>query len=580
MAVFATNMSKRRFGVTDILILAFIFVLLYAVLHLGASMSVPFSTEDQIDISLDPAMLPFYAGRSLLRMFAAFGASLIFTLVYGYIAAKSKAAERVLVPLLDILQSVPVLGFLSATITAFMAIFPGSLLGVELASIFAIFTGQAWNMTFSFYHSLITVPKDLEEAAAVLRLNWWQKFMRLELPFSGISLIWNSMMSFGGGWFFLAASETISVLGQSIRLPGVGSYLALAIEAGDMQAILYSILTMVLMIILVDQLFWRPLVVWSQKFKMEMSEAADLPSSFMYNILQRSVVINVCRRGILKPITRVFGFMLDRFAGLSEVAVMEVKRFSNISFLSTIFKIGCGVLFIYWISAPTRAAFELVRGINHIQLIGVFQLGLCTLGRVIIAVFLGALWTIPVGVSIGLNPRLSKILQPIVQVAASFPANMLFPFITILFLKYQINFEWGSISLMMLGTQWYILFNVIAGAMSIPNDLLEASAIYKLTGWAKWKSLIFPSIFPYLVTGAITASGGAWNASIVSEIVSWHEDQLTATGLGAYISQVTAQGDWGGIIWGITVMCIFVVLLNRLVWRRLYQLAEGKYHLG
>ncbi|VBB09743.1 Hypothetical protein LUCI_5041 [Lucifera butyrica] len=579
MSVFATNISKHRFGIIDILLMAFIFVLLYAVLHLGASMSVPFSPKDQIDISLDPALLPYYAGRSLLRMFIAFGASLLFTLVYGYIAAKSKAAEKVLVPLLDILQSVPVLGFLSATITAFMALLPGSLMGVELASIFAIFTGQAWNMTFSFYHSLIIVPKDLEEAAAVLRLNWWQKFIHLELPFSVIGLVWNSMMSFGGGWFFLAASEAISVLGQNIRLPGVGSYLALAVEAGDMRAIFYSILTMVLMIILVDQFFWRPLVVWSQKFKMELSEAADLPSSFVYNILQRSIVINFFRAYLLNPLARSFGSLFDRFAGLSETAVIGVKKVSNVSLLTVLFKIGCWILFLSWISGPAQEAFNLIAGMQKAQLLNVFQLGFYTLGRVLICICLGALWTIPVGVRIGLSPRLSKILQPIVQIAASFPANMLFPFITILFLKYQVNFEWGSISLMMLGTQWYILFNVIAGAMAIPNDLLEAAAIYKLTGWQKWKFLIFPSIFPYLITGAITASGGAWNASIVSEIVSWHETQLTATGLGAYISQVTAQGDWAGIIWGITVMCVFVVVINRLVWRRLYQLAEVKYHL-
>jgi NitT/TauT family transport system permease protein len=579
MSIFTTNLPKRRFGVTDILIMVFLFVLLYAALHLGASMGVPFSPEDQLEISLDPATLPYYAGRSLLRMFIAFGASLVFTLVYGYLAAKNKAAEKVMVPLLDILQSVPVLGFLSATIAAFMALVPGSLLGVELASIFAIFTGQAWNMTFSFYHSLMTVPKDLKEAAAVLRLNWWQRFIRLELPFSAIGLVWNSMMSFGGGWFFLAASEAISVLGVNLRLPGVGSYLALAVEAGDLRAILYSVLTMVLMIIVVDQLLWRPLVVWSQKFKMELSEAADLPSSFVYDILQQSVVINSIQSIILKPVARLLGFMVDRFAGLSQEAAMKVRRAAGTTLLTGAFKIVCGVLFLYWISKPAQNAFDLVTKMDSSQLVNVFQLGLYTLGRVLIAVGLGALWTIPVGVHIGLSPRLSKILQPIIQVAASFPANMLFPFITVLFLKYQINFEWGSIAFMMMGTQWYILFNVIAGAMAIPNDLLEASAVYKLRGWKKWKLLIFPSIFPYLVTGALTASGGAWNASIVSEIASWHEQQLTATGLGAYISQVTAQGDWAGIVWGITVMCIFVVAINRLLWRRLYHLAEVKYHV-
>lgn len=579
MSVFAANISKRRFGVADILILAFIFILLYAALNLGASMGVPLSPETQITISLDPLLLPYYAGRSLLRMFAAFGAALIFTLVYGYLAAKSKGAGKILVPMLDILQSVPVLGFLSATITAFMALFPGSLLGVELAAIFAIFTGQAWNMTFSFYNSLITVPKDLKEAAAVLRLNWWQKFLRLELPFAAIGLVWNSMMSFGGAWFFLAASEAISVLGNKIQLPGVGSYLALSVETGDIRAIGYSVLTMVLMIIIVDQLFWRPLVVWSQKFKMELSEAADLPTSFVYDILQRSAVADIFRSVLLKPVAQALGYGLSQMAGLSETAVTRAKRVSAMTLLSRIIKTGAGLLFLYWISEPARAAYELVIGMDSGQLAAVFYFGLYTLGRVLIAVLLGALWAIPVGVRIGLSPKLAKVLQPVVQIAASFPANMLFPFITILFLKYQINFEWGSIALMMLGTQWYILFNVIAGAMSIPNDLLEASAIYKLTGWQKWKALILPSIFPYLLTGAVTASGGAWNASIVAEVVGWHDKQLTATGLGAYISQVTAQGDWAGIVWGITVMCIFVVVINRLLWRRLYQLAETKYHL-
>jgi NitT/TauT family transport system permease protein len=578
--MFATNVIKRRFGITDILVLLVVFVLMYMVIHLGASMGVAFSPDQQIQISLAPAMLPYYAGRSLLRMFIAFVASLLFTLIYGYTAAKSEVAGKILVPVLDILQSVPVLGFLSATITAFMALFPGSLMGVEVASIFAIFTGQAWNMTFSFYNSLITVPKDLQEAALVLRLNWWQRFTRLDLPFSIIGLVWNSMMSFGGGWFFLAASETISVLGHNIRLPGVGSYMALAVEAGDMKAIFYSIVTMILMIVLVDQLFWRPLVVWSQRFKMEMSEAADQPTSFVYDILQRSYVINGVERYLLSPFFHGVYILLDRIAGISEAAAAGVKRVSYPTLWGRIVQVVCIVAFLYWISAPAKEAFMMVKGMATGQLREVLVSGFYTLGRVLIAVLLGALWTIPVGVSIGLNPRLAKVLQPLVQIAASFPANMIFPFVTIVFLKYRVNFEWGSIALMMLGTQWYILFNVIAGAMAIPNDLLEASAIYKLSGWKKWKLLIFPSIFPYLVTGAITASGGAWNASIVSEIVSWHNEQLTATGLGAYISKVTTNGDWAGIIWGITVMCVFVVIINRFFWRRLYRLAETKYHLG
>jgi NitT/TauT family transport system permease protein len=579
MAFFSTNIPKHRLNWVDAVVLFFVFAILYSVLNLGASMNAPFTLEDQSKIDLDMSMLPYYAGRSLLRMFIAFGASLIFTLIYGYVAAKSRTAEKVLIPLLDMLQSIPVLGFLSATITAFIALFPGSLLGVELASILAIFTGQAWNMTFSFYNSLKTIPKDLQEASEVLRMNWWQRFLKLEVPYSMIGLVWNSMMSFGGGWFFLAASEAISVLGQDIRLPGVGSYLATAIEAGDMQAIAYSIVTMILMIVLVDQLFWRPLVAWSQKFKMELTESADAPTSFVYDILYRSSLISMLSRVLLAPLWSAMSLLLDRIASLSEKASREFQSVSKSLYISKLIKIFLVVIILKIMSGPVSEAFMLVYSMDNSNLLEITRLGLYTLGRVMIAVLLGALWTVPVGVWIGLNPRLAKVLQPIIQIAASFPANMMFPFITILFLKYHVNFEWGSISLMMLGTQWYILFNVIAGTMSIPNDLHEAGAIFKLQGWQKWKSLILPSIFPFLITGIITASGGAWNASIVSEIVSWHDEQLVATGLGSFISQVTDQGDWGGIIWGITVMCLFVVLINRFLWRRLYQLAEVKYHL-
>ncbi len=579
MAFFSTNIPQKRLKCIDAVVLIFILATLYSVVNLGASMNAPFTLADQSKIILDPSMLPYYAGRSLLRMFIAFGASLMFTLIYGYIAAKSRTAEKILIPLLDMLQSIPVLGFLSATIIAFIALFPGSLLGVELASILAIFTGQAWNMTFSFYNSLKTVPKDLQEASDLLRMNWWQRFIKLEVPFAMIGLVWNSMMSFGGGWFFLAASEAISVLGQNIRLPGVGSFLAAAIETGDMQAIGYSVATMVLMIVLVDQLMWRPLVVWSQKFKLELSESADAPTSFIYEILYQSSLINVLSRVLLAPLWRSVNLIMNKIASLSEKTSRNFRSVPQSFYISKLIKYLLVVIVLGLMLNPVTQAFTLVSSMDSSNLLDITKLGLYTLGRVMIAVLLGALWTVPVGVWIGLNPRLAKVLQPIIQIAASFPANMLFPFITILFLKYQVNFEWGSIFLMMLGTQWYILFNVIAGTMSIPNDLHEVGAVFKLQRWRKWKSLILPSIFPFLITGIITASGGAWNASIVSEIVSWHDEQLVATGLGAYISKVTEQGDWGGIIWGITVMCIFVVLINRFLWRRLYQLAEAKYHL-
>lgn len=579
MAFFSTNISKQRLRLIDVVVLLFIFVILYSVLHLGASMNAPFTLEGQKDIDLDSSMLPYYAGRSLLRMFIAFGASLVFTLIYGYIAAKSQTAEKILIPLLDMLQSIPVLGFLSATIIAFISLFPGSLLGVELASILAIFTGQAWNMTFSFYNSLKTIPKDLQEVAKVLHLNWWQRFIKLEVPFSMIGLVWNSMMSFGGGWFFLAASEAISVLGQDIRLPGVGSYLATAIAAGDLEAIGYSIITMIAMIMLVDQLMWRPLVVWSQRFKMELTEASDAPTSFVYDVLYRSSLIGIFNEMLFTPLWRMINLVLNGVASVMEKATRDFQSVPQLLYISKLMKFLVILIVFAIMQEPMQQAVGLVSSMDNSNLLEIIKLGGYTLGRVMIAVLLGALWAVPVGVWIGLNPRLAKVLQPIIQIAASFPANMLFPFITILFLKYQVNFEWGAISLMMLGTQWYILFNVIAGTMSIPNDLHEAGAIFKLQGWQKWKTLILPSIFPFLITGIITASGGAWNASIVSELVSWHDKHLVATGLGAYISQVTEQGDWGGIIWGITVMCVFVVIINRFLWRRLYQLAEAKYHL-
>jgi NitT/TauT family transport system permease protein len=577
--MYITSPPKRSFGIIDVLVLFFIFSLLYLVLNLAGGMKVPFSPGQVVVISLDPRNLPYYAGRSLLRMFIAYGASLLFTFIYGYLAAKNRAAEKVLIPLLDILQSVPVLGFLSITIVGFMALFPGSLLGVELASIFAIFTAQAWNMTFSFYHSLVTIPQDLKEAADVLRLNPWQRFVRLEVPFSMIGLVWNSMMSFGGAWFFLAASEAISVLGKNIVLPGVGSYLATAIAAGDIRAVLYSMATMIIMIILVDQLFWRPLVVWSQIFKMEQTGATIAPTSFVHDILHHSTIIKYLRTYILSPPGKLFGQAMDALAVNAGKASRTVCRAGYDKIISIVVKSLIALGFVILVAGPIRQGYSLVSQYSWEQLLQIAELGFFTLCRVLAAICIGALWTVPVGVWIGLNPRISKIMQPLIQIAASFPANMLFPFVTVLFLEVHFNFEYGSILLMLLGTQWYILFNVIAGAMAIPNDLREAGQIYKLKGWHKWKMLILPGIFAYLVTGCLTAAGGAWNASIVAELVVWKGTTLQATGLGAFIDKATAQGNWAGIIWGITVMSLIVVTVNRLLWRRLYRLAEIKYHL-
>ncbi len=579
MEVFAKPLSKRKFSVMDIVIICVVFIVLYAVLKLGMGMNAPFVQGESLEISLDPLMLPYYAGRSLLRMFIAFGFSIIFTLVYGYIAAKVKSAGAIMVPILDILQSIPVLGFLSATIVAFLAAFPNSLMGAECASILAIFTGQAWNMTFSFYHSLITMPKDLEEAAQVLHFNRWRKFISLELPISAIGLIWNGMMSFGGGWFFLAASEAISVLGEDIHLPGIGSYMATAVDAGDVQAMMYAIAVMLIMIFLVDQFFWRPLVVWGQRFKLELSESDIQPTSFIYDVLYKSFVMYWLYQKVFSPIGSFFNRIIINIADkIEKVPMITSRKTAGISF-QWIVKIVVVLFIIYKMYAPAVEAGTMLYNVGFNTIWNAFLLGLCTACRVFAALFLGALWAIPVGVKIGLNPKLSEKMQPIVQMAASFPANMIFPFVTILFMAYNVNFEYGSVLLMMLGTQWYILFNVIAGAMSIPNDLLEAANVFGLSGWRKWKSLIIPCIFPHLVTGFITASGGAWNASIVSELVSWKDITLTASGLGAYISNATSEGNWNDILVGITIMCILVVFINRSVWHKLYDLSQTKYHL-
>jgi NitT/TauT family transport system permease protein len=562
--------QKNKFSWADIIVFFLLLAILYAAAKLSSGMEVPFSAVHQPKISLNPIWLPYYAGRSLLRMFIAFAASLLFTFIYGRIAAYHKTAEKIMIPAIDILQSVPVLGFLSATVLAFMSLFPGSLLGVECASIFAIFTGQVWNMTFSFYHSMKTIPRDLDEATKMNRLGAWNRFNKLEIPFSMIGLVWNSMMSFGGGWFFLAASESISVLNQNIHLPGIGSYMALAAEEGNIRAIVYSILTMILLIVLVDQLFWRPIIAWSQKFKIELTESSDVPTSWVFNIIRRARFVQFLSQNL----RRVFHDWLIVFRKRSQKTVPEIPSMVKkiIKWLLIVFVAAAGCKYMY-------EGIMLVSRLSLSELLHVVVLGLLTALRVFISTILAVIWTLPVGVYIGTNPRMSRIAQPIVQILASFPANMAFPIILILYLKLKISMEIGAIPLMMLGTQWYVLFNVIAGAMAIPSDLKEASSILKLTHWQKWKTLILPAVFPFLITGCITASGGAWNASIVSEIVSWHSNTLRASGLGSYIAQATTKGNWAEIIWGIIVMCLLVVTINRLLWRRLYDLAQKKYHL-
>ena len=564
--------QSPTFGLADGVVILGVLALLALIAHVGSQAMVSFvPPNDSPIISLDPHNLPEYALRSTTRMFIALAASMVFTLVYGSIAAHNKRAERVLVPLLDILQSVPVLGFLSITVTGFIALFPGSLLGLEAASIFAIFTSQVWNMTFSFYQSLRTVPKELLEAASLYRISRWQRFTKIEAPSAAIPLLWNAMMSFGGGWFFVAASEAISVLNQDYTLPGIGSYVAAAVAAQDLWALGWAIITMTAIIVLVDQLFWRPLVAWSDKFRMEQSSAGDVPQSWLFDLLKTSRLSK-----LLAPITTPAIDAFDRLMSSLLGPVSQGPTTRQAERPDRLFNLGLLVIvgsLLAWL------VHFVLNTVGLAEVITAFRLGLYTLFRVTILLIVATvIWT-PIGVAIGFNPKLARLLQPFVQFMASFPANFIFPFATLFFVYSHININWGSILLMALGSQWYILFNSIAGAQTIPSDLREMADDIGLKGIQRWKKLIIPGIFSAWVTGGVTASGGAWNASIVSEVVSWGATTLTAAGLGAYIAEATSHGDWPRIALGIGMMSLFVVGINRVLWRRLYSLAERQYQL-
>ncbi|WP_242195915.1 MULTISPECIES: ABC transporter permease [unclassified Pseudomonas] len=536
----------------------------------------PIATLQSEVISLDPANLPEYAMRTTLRMLAAMVAALVFTLLYGTLAAKSRRAEKLLVPVLDILQSVPVLGYISFTVTFFLLLFPGRVLGAEFAAIFAIFTSQAWNMTFSFYQSLRMLPHDLVEVSTNLRLSGWQKFWKLDVPFAMPGLVWNMMMSMSGGWFFVVASEAITVGDKTITLPGVGSYLALAIAQKDLHAVGYVILAMIVVILMYDQFLFRPLVAWADKFRMETTASQGAaPQSWLLNLIQRTRVV----QRILRPITRAISRIGNKRFSLAGSALKalpaETPKASKV---------------IDWVWGTLIALLAAYALYHIVQYVGtevtfaevghVFVLGLITLLRVTGLILIASLIWVPLGVMIGLRPRLAEKIQPLAQFLAAFPANLLFPVFVIVILHYKLNPDIWLSPLIVLGTQWYILFNVIAGASAFPNDFKEAAANFRIRGWLWWRKVMLPGIFPYYVTGAITASGGAWNASIVSEYVSWGQDNVVAHGLGAYIAQTTAAGDFPKIALGVVVMSIFVVAFNRAVWRPMYALAENKLRLN
>ncbi len=556
----------------DIILLPLVLGGLFLVAWGSSQMAVPFRAGEQIPLSLDPAVLPLYALRTTLRMAAAMIASLVFTFVYGSLAAKSERLGRILVPLLDILQSVPILGFLSITVVGFLRLFPDSLLGPEAAAIFAIFTSQAWNMAFSFYASLRMIPKELYQVTAVFQFTAWPRVWQLEVPYALPNLVWNAMMSVAGGWFFVVAAEAIQVEGYNILLPGVGSYIALAIQNRDLAAVGWAMLTMLLVIAATDQLVFRPLVAWADRFKFEFTEAQEVPRSWLLDFLRRSRFLPLMARGV--------GTLWDAasrpFTRLPALPVPRRQRWLRRSI---------GLADRIWPLLVVAAAAAAVASLAHFvraevswDEIGlVFMLGLATAARVILLIVLASLVWVPIGVWIGLNPRLSQRLQPWVVFLAAFPANLMFPIVVSGIIAWGLNPEIWLSPLMILGTQWYILFNVIGAAAALPADLREAAASLGLARWQLWRRLLLPAIFPAYVTGGLTASGGAWNASVVAEVASWGSTTLTATGIGAYIAAQTAAGDHPRIVLGVAVMSLYVVLLNRTVWERLYRYARDRF---
>jgi len=570
--------AKTSFGWADGLLLLGLFGLLWSVLHFGRGMIVHFDENSAPPLSMDIRNIPYYAGRTVMRMWIAFFFSLLFTMVVGYVAAKSRMLRPFILSALDVLQSVPVLGFLSITVTGFIALFPGSLMGVECASIFAIFTGQVWNMAFGFYHSMVTIPTDMHDAASSYGLNRWQRFTTVEAPASVHSLIWNSMMSFGGGWFFVLQSEAISVMNKNIKLPGIGSYMAMAQEKGDVRASMLAILAMIIVVVASDQLVWRPILVWADRFKIEMTESGDPPTSWLYNVLRGTYLFEWIGLKLMQPAGDWFRNVTLRIKPAPKPVGKRAAKAKQLGLRIA------GAAVCLWIGY--YAIIGILDGIENVhghvtggQFRTILWLGFLTLMRVLaMTIAATIIWT-PIGVWIGSKPNVARIAQPIAQIAASFPVNMTFPFMVGFFVAYHVSINWGSILLIAMGTQWYILFNVIAGAMAIPNDLREAARTYGLRGWPLWTTLILPAIFPFWVTGACTAAGGAWNASVVAELATYGTQTLKADGLGAFIADATSRGDVPMIISSIAVMSLFVILINKLVWRRLYALAERRYRL-
>jgi len=561
----------RAIRPADVLVLCAFCALLFGVLELIPSLASPLHAQAPTsNITTDPTEIPYYAVRSLLRMFIGLALAVAFTFVYATAAARLPRAEKILLPILDILQSVPVLGFLTVIAGTLVHLFPGSELGLEIASIFAIFTSMAWNITFAFHAALVSEARELDEAARVLRLTKWQRFWKLDVPSGLIPMVWNGMMSFGGAWFFLTASEAITVGGNSYTLPGMGSYVATASAQNNLGAIGWAIVAMIIMVVGVNFVFWRPMVAWAERFRIEDSATADRPRSLVLDLIRRSQLDDWVARPMhsagrtLDRITRPFGLAEHP---LRKPALRQRTGdlvFSGLVVLGVAFGVAEALAYIH--RKVGFGAFGVALGDGSLTFL-----------RVVVVLIVSTLIWVPVGVWIGMNPRVSRLAQPLVQVAASFPANFLYPFLLALFIALGIGLDFGGIVLMLMGAQWYVLFNVIAGASTIPTDLRESMRVLGVSGWLRWKVLILPAVFPAYVTGAITAAGGAWNASIVAEFVTYNHRQIAARGLGAYIAEASNAGDTAKVVVGVIVMSVFVVLVNRFFWRRLYRLAERRF---
>jgi NitT/TauT family transport system permease protein len=566
------KVESRRINRFDLLLMVLLGLTFWGLAQTSQEMSAPYALGHVLPLSLSPSMLPSYALRTVLRMFIALFFSVVVSLILGAWAAKSRRAEQIIIPAIDVLQAVPVLSFLALTVTGFIQLFPGSLLGPECASIFVIFTAQVWNIIFVFYQSLKMVPHDLKEASAMFHLSAWQSFWRIEFPFAIPGLLWNMMISMSASWFFVVLSEAILVSHQQIRLPGIGSYIALAIEQRDMHAVFYAITTMIIVIFFYDQLLFRPLIAWSEKFRMEHQDDVAY-ESWLMTWIHRSVLhhhlgrwLNQWRyRWIASAFwNRLFSFSTN-FQGLK--IKPQVVHLSSIVLVMGVF---CGFVI---------AGVYFYQKFGLVEIFHVFYLGAMTGLRVMILIVLSSLIWIPVGVMIGLRRRLAQNMQPIIQFLAAFPANLFYPLFVVMIVRFDLNPEVWLTPLMILGTQWYILFNVIAGTTMIPSDFQWLTQNFQVKGWLWWRRLALPAVFPYFVTGAVTAAGGAWNASIVAECVSWGSLTLKATGLGEYIQTQTTLGDFPRIVLGTLVMCIYVLVFNHLIWRPMYRFAEERFKL-